>query len=266
MVLKGLSSVRKAYKLWRGLPPAERAQHGAEIRRIRALVREVSGSRGLRYMEGTDIAGSQDGETEQPPEPQRSRGAALEELQEASSSLAAALAKPAGSLAVDAVPRSVRFAGRVAGRSIARHVERARLPAAPGAGRVTVSPEVRALPADLVERLEPFGRFEYDPQGSGVDAVGHPNADYELLQVAKRDPGGFLAALAAATIPIGGWTVYGAMRLTWHFDLLTADGSGPDADQIGLEALLFLRDRGDAWDRLSLDEKALWNRTAGQAW
>ncbi len=277
MVLKGLNTVRKVYKIWRALPPDERAKHASEIRRIRVLVKEVGGSRGLRYVEGADIAGVPDDKLQQPPEPQRSRTAALEELQEASSSMVVALAAPASSLAVDALPRSLRFGGQLAGRRVARYVERARGSAAPKERRATTSPAGggdvvpklvvdRPLPDDLVERLEPFGRFEYKPQGSGVDAVGHPNAEYPLLQLAKRDPDGFLTALAASTIPVGEWTVYGAMRLIWHFGLLKADESCPRADAIGLAALTFLRDRGDSWDHLRLDEKALWSRVAARAW
>jgi hypothetical protein len=66
------------------------------------------------------------------------------------------------------------------------------------------SHEVTLIPSGLVARLEPFGRFEFDPQGSGVDATGHPNAEYALLQTAKQEPDRFLAALASATVPIGG--------------------------------------------------------------
>jgi hypothetical protein len=122
------------------------------------------------------------------------------------------------------------------------------------------------LPRGLVARLEPFGRFEYDPQGSGVDAIGHPNAEYPLLQMAQQDPDGFLAALASATIPIGGWTVYGAMRLARHFSLLKPESPRDDGDAIGLAALRFIRDRGGRWEQLNPDEKVLWNRAAGQPW
>jgi hypothetical protein len=122
------------------------------------------------------------------------------------------------------------------------------------------------LPNDLVARLEPYGRFEYDPQGSGVDAIGHPNAEYPLLQMAKQDPDGFLAALASETVPVGGWTVYGAMRLIWNFGLLKPETPRADADVIGLAALRFVRDIGGSWELLRIDEKALWNRAAGQKW
>jgi hypothetical protein len=122
------------------------------------------------------------------------------------------------------------------------------------------------LPPDLLARLDAFGRFESDPQGSGVDASGHPNADYALLQVAKEDPDCFLAALASATDPIGGWTSYGAMRLAWHFGLLANDEPQADLDAIGYTALSFLRNRGTAWDHLAVAEKGLWNRVAAEPW
>ncbi|MGP0100289.1 MAG: hypothetical protein ACLPUT_01530 [Solirubrobacteraceae bacterium] len=122
------------------------------------------------------------------------------------------------------------------------------------------------LPSNLVARLEPFGRFEYDPKGSGVDAIGHPNAEYPLLQLAKQDPDGLLGDLAAATVPIGGWTVYGAMRLAWHFGLLKPESSRDDGDAIGLAALRFIHDAGATWEQLNTDEKALWSRAAGQPW
>ena len=122
------------------------------------------------------------------------------------------------------------------------------------------------FPHDLVSRLEPFGRFEFDPQGSGVDAIGHPNAEYPLMQLAKQDPDGFMAALAAATVPIGGWTVYGAMRLVWHFGLADLDVPQADSDAISMAALQFLHDSGCPWERLNLRERAYWRRVAGRDW
>jgi hypothetical protein len=122
------------------------------------------------------------------------------------------------------------------------------------------------LPPNLVARLEPFGRFEFDPQGSGVDAVGLPNAEFPLLQMAKQNPDGFVAALAATTVPVGGWTAYGAMRLVMHFGLVQSDAPHADSDAISMAALQFLRDSGYSWDRLSLNERSVWQRAAGQEW
>ncbi len=125
---------------------------------------------------------------------------------------------------------------------------------------------VASLPNGLVARLEAYGRFEFDPQGSGIDAVGHPDAEYPLLQMAKQDPDGFLASLGSATIPIGGWTVYGAMRLAWNFGLLKPESPRKDGDAIGLAALRYIRGGGASWERLRTDEKALWSRAAGEQW
>jgi hypothetical protein len=122
------------------------------------------------------------------------------------------------------------------------------------------------LPPDLISRLEPFGRFEFDPQGSGIDAVGHPNAEYPLMQLAKQDPDGFMAALAAATVPIGGWTAYGAMRIIWHFGLADTDVPQADADAISVAALDFLHDSGCPWERLSQPERECWQRIVGREW
>ncbi len=127
------------------------------------------------------------------------------------------------------------------------------------------SPSV-VLPPDLVSRLEPLGRFEFDPQGSGVDAIGHPNAEYPLMQMAKQDPDGFMAALAAATVPIGGWTVYGAMRLIWHFGLADPDVPQADSDAISMAALQFLHDSGYPRERLTPRDMAFWRRLAGREW
>jgi hypothetical protein len=122
------------------------------------------------------------------------------------------------------------------------------------------------LPPDLIARLERYGRYEFDPQGSGVEAIGQPAAEYPLLQLAKGDPDGFLAALASEAIPVGGWTVYGAMRLAWNFGLMKAEPHYADADAIGLAALHFVRDAGYGWEHLSLDEKALWRRAVAEEW
>jgi hypothetical protein len=122
------------------------------------------------------------------------------------------------------------------------------------------------LPPDLVSRLEPFGRFEFDPQGSGVDPIGFPNAEYPLMEMAKQDPDGFMAALAAATVPIGGWTVYGAMRLAWNFGLADPDVPQADSDAISMAALQFLHDSGYPGERLNPREMAFWRRTAGREW
>jgi len=68
------------------------------------------------------------------------------------------------------------------------------------------------------------------------------------------------------TVPLGGWTVYGAMRLAWHFGLLKPETPREGSDVIALTALRFLRDTGAEWAQLNKDEQALWSRAAGQPW
>jgi hypothetical protein len=65
---------------------------------------------------------------------------------------------------------------------------------------------------------------------------------------------------------LAGWTVYGAMRLSWHFGLLKPDSPQSDGDAIGTAGLRFIRDAGARWEQLNTDEMALWNRCAGQPW
>lgn len=96
--------------------------------------------------------------------------------------------------------------------------------------------------------------------------MGHPNTEYPLMQMAKQDPNGFLAALAAATVPIGGWTVYGAMRLIWHFGLADPDVPQADSDAISMAALQFLYDSDYPWMRLRVHEQAIWRRIDGREW
>jgi hypothetical protein len=118
----------------------------------------------------------------------------------------------------------------------------------------------------LPARLEPFGRFEFDPQGSGIDPVGMPNAEFELIQTAKQDPEAFIRGLAAATIPTGGWTVYGAMRLLWHFGLIEPDKASADLLAIATAALQFLRSSGATWQQLATVEKQLWAQISAEEW
>jgi hypothetical protein len=117
----------------------------------------------------------------------------------------------------------------------------------------------------LVSRLEPFGRFEFDPQGSGIDPIGLPNAEYHLFQMAQEYPDAFTAALGAAALPVGGWTVYGAMRLIMHFGI-KPETPHAGADAIRMAALQFLRDSGYGWERLTPNEIEIWNRIGRELW
>jgi hypothetical protein len=69
------------------------------------------------------------------------------------------------------------------------------------------------LPADIVPMMEKFGRYEYDPQGSGIDSSDlYQNCVIPLYPMAQDDPAGFVEALGDAVLPVGGWSAYGAER------------------------------------------------------
>lgn len=58
-----------------------------------------------------------------------------------------------------------------------------------------------ALPSDIIPVMEHFGRFEFDPQGSGEDAgdIWREWAE-TVLPFAEADSNGFLVALAESVL------------------------------------------------------------------
>lgn len=73
------------------------------------------------------------------------------------------------------------------------------------------------LPDDIVSLMERFGRFEFDAQASGEDAGEVWGRWAETLPpFASANPEGFVNALAATVLPVGGWAVYGASRTLWE--------------------------------------------------
>lgn len=73
------------------------------------------------------------------------------------------------------------------------------------------------LPDDIIGMMERFGRFEFDPQGNGDDAgiIGQQWAEL-VFPFSQANPEGFVADLAAAILPVGGWAVYGASCTLWE--------------------------------------------------
>jgi hypothetical protein len=110
-VFRLLRNVRNVYKQWKALPPDQREQFASDIQRIRHLVTELGGSRALEFVE-SDLEEECDAAAEEPALSQRDRGAVIAELKEATSALMGKMAAPAGQLAIDSVPRSVRLSGR----------------------------------------------------------------------------------------------------------------------------------------------------------
>ncbi|HTW41460.1 MAG TPA: hypothetical protein VMD79_04025 [Solirubrobacteraceae bacterium] len=55
------------------------------------------------------------------------------------------------------------------------------------------------LPADFARTLEQYGRWTFDPPGSGIDPsqIGGGNIEYELFMLAQDDSDAFVRAVAA---------------------------------------------------------------------
>ena len=100
------------------------------------------------------------------------------------------------------------------------------------------------LPSNIVASMELFGRFEFDPRGTGVGQGIDPGQigmiEPELYPVASANPTAFTRALGDAMLPVGGWALYGAFRLIRS--LLGLDYSDPAADAIRMAGLQWLRD------------------------
>jgi hypothetical protein len=70
------------------------------------------------------------------------------------------------------------------------------------------------LPPDFARKLEQYGRWTFDPQGSGVATP--ELGDYELYTLAQPDPDAFIGAVANIALPAGGWAVYAGARAVWN--------------------------------------------------
>jgi hypothetical protein len=89
------------------------------------------------------------------------------------------------------------------------------------------------LPAGFADTLEQYGRWTFDPPGSGIDPsqIGGASIEYELFMLAQADSDAFIRAIAAVAIPVGGWAVYGGARAVWN-------AVGTDVDHPDYLALL----------------------------
>lgn len=97
------------------------------------------------------------------------------------------------------------------------------------------------LPPGIAAMMERYGRFEFDPQASTDDPSSiWPETQAPLLPFVTSDPLGFVAALAEAVVPVGGWAAFGGACTAW--DLLTSDSRhGPGYDALLTAAVDFLR-------------------------
>lgn len=110
--------------------------------------------------------------------------------------------------------------------------------------------------------MDEVGRFECDPQGSGIDANRvWAELQAPLLAFAQADPRRFVTELANVVVPAGGWPAYGAHRTIAN--LLGGDYKHQAYDAILTVALDFLRANGVPNSRLSGYEWQFWLNTRG---
>ncbi|CAM5571671.1 MULTISPECIES: hypothetical protein [Streptomyces] len=127
------------------------------------------------------------------------------------------------------------------------------------------TPRAAQLPGDVVSRMERFGRFEFDPAGTDIDASdvwGELQAPF--LPFAQSDPEGFARALAKAVLPAGGFALFGAARTVWN--LVGSDFSSPAHDAVRMAALEFFRANGVPSDRLPSDDLRFWQEHRSEPW
>jgi hypothetical protein len=126
-------------------------------------------------------------------------------------------------------------------------------PTAPGAaGR---------FPSDMPAWLEAMARFEWAPQRNPMPEI---RVD-KMYFMAQSDRDGFLRDLAKLTTSAGGWVALGGKYLVT--DILPIETDTPDFKVIVLAGLLFLRDSGVPLNRLSPNDRTLWQRLRpDEAW
>ena|ERR1022692_2402417 len=96
------------------------------------------------------------------------------------------------------------------------------------------------LPADIAAKMARFGRYEFDPKGCGEDFnTIWSEVQSPLMSFAMGDPAGFVAALADAVLPVGGWAVFGAARAI--DDMVSPHSPYPRAEDVLDAGLEFLR-------------------------
>jgi hypothetical protein len=114
------------------------------------------------------------------------------------------------------------------------------------------------LPSDIVQRMEYYGRFEFSPQQSEPDAP-HRIAELiyqQLYPIASADPDRFIAELADAVLPVGGWAVYGGERCVR--DLINAQTRHPGFVAMIDAAMEFLRSQGYGVMHVAPFEREVW--------
>ncbi|MCM2422180.1 hypothetical protein [Streptomyces sp. RKAG293] len=121
------------------------------------------------------------------------------------------------------------------------------------------------FPPDVASRMEQFGRFEFDPTGSGIDASYVWNElQAPFLAFAQSDPDRFAEELAEAVLPAGGFALFGASRTIWS--LAGSDCRSPSYDGVRMAALEFFRSNGITTSRISPDDYRFWREHRDEPW
>ncbi|WP_405933366.1 hypothetical protein [Streptomyces sp. NBC_00827] len=113
--------------------------------------------------------------------------------------------------------------------------------------------------------MEEFGRFEFDPTGSTIDAsCVWSELQAPLLDFARYDPEEFAAELADSVSPVGGFALFGAARTIWN--LVGSDFRSPAYDSVRTAALEFLRSNGVPAGRISAHDMNFWREQRNEPW
>jgi hypothetical protein len=106
--------------------------------------------------------------------------------------------------------------------------------------------------------MEYYGRCEFSPSQSEPDAPHRINElIYETLYpIAAADPDRFIAELALAVLPAGGWAVYGGERCVR--DLINAQTRHPGFVAMIDMAMEFLRSQGYLMLHVAPYEREVW--------
>ena len=94
-----------------------------------------------------------------------------------------------------------------------------------------------------------------------MDASEIGTLEFELWQLAQADPDAFVSAVAAATLPHGGWAVYGAAQMV--VSVLGRPPEHPSFDELQAASLDFLRSCGVPSTYLNQYERDFWIRHRG---
>jgi hypothetical protein len=118
------------------------------------------------------------------------------------------------------------------------------------------------LPADIVQRVIAYTRTEFSSPNAPASFDAAALIYMPLYPLAKADPAGFTARLAAAVLPAGGEAARGGAHLVW--DLI----DGPDRNDPNLRAMLeaglrWVRATGVGMARLTGYEVEYWHSTHG---